>query len=139
MFLNTKPTEPLDIKVNPKYKSSETLCRDKVNEIYFIISEREITVNYNIIAESVINCDIVASATLNFTSDIVLPTRGDEALICIIKFLKDIYHESITCLKDTNNIPENTFLLIKDLKTESDLELIAQSIFLKLKNMGLYV
>ena len=108
MIIDPWKLEPINLYVNPQYRDLNTRCRFKKNDVTFIIERTvtggKITIDYEVVFESMVNCDTVASASFQVVAEFKPPKVKKDDLIRIEQFLIEIFLAVDEFLEDNNNL-----------------------------------
>ncbi len=134
--------DPVNLYINQNYKNRTTHCRFKKNEMEFTIEKTTddgiITLEYEVVFESITTCDIVAEVTVKVIAKFIVSKFKDDDLIVIERFLTEVYLKIEKYLKNPKNIPLEMISTLTPLISKDDIQILKTSVFAELTRQGLY-
>ena len=142
MFINQRNILPIDLTLNPKYIGSTTWCRLKKNDMLFTIKKVDginmVTIDYEVIFETLTNCETVASALFQLVTSFDVTKHKDDDLIGITHLFAETYLQAEKFLKNEKNIPPAMIRTPTPLISSYDIDMLANDFLLELTKQGFY-
>jgi len=133
---------PIDLYLTPSYTNTKTRCRFKKKDFDFVIEKTlsggAITIDFEVIFESMFNCDLVVKATFQVIAKFETSKIKDNDVVWVELFWAEVYSKIEKLLKDTNNIPLEMISAPTGLLLAGDISELTARVFEELTKQSFY-
>ncbi|WP_426670115.1 hypothetical protein ACPPVU_02495 [Mucilaginibacter sp. McL0603] len=142
MFIYEWDLTPDDLWLNADYTNSSTLCRFRKNDMIVAIERKVtgdfITLDYEVVFESVQTCNKVASASFTTTAEFKTTKDRKEDIISMNNFLSEVFLKIEDTLMYHSNIPISMIKTPMGITSSYDRNVLVDTVFEELTTQGFY-